>query len=112
MAQFQADVGTLKRLILVVTHHAPCIEGTSRPDQVDNPWTLASGTGLVDKEGWKGVETWVSGYTHYSRQLSRNGIKLVSYQRGYVLPGSTTRKEESAQGAHPHAFDTTLAITA
>lgn len=33
-----------RRRLLVATHHAPCVEGTSQPDQVGNPWTCASRT--------------------------------------------------------------------
>jgi hypothetical protein len=82
----QVRSGPAKRRLLIATHHAPCIEGTSRPEHVSNPWTPAFPTDLVDQEGWEGVKVWVFGQTHYSAQLSRNGIKLVSNQRGYVLP--------------------------
>jgi hypothetical protein len=88
----QVRSGPAKRRLLIATHHAPCIEGTSRPEHISNPWTPAFATNLVEQEGWEGVELWVSGHTHYSAQLSRNGIRLVSNQRGYVLPGAAPRE--------------------
>ncbi|KAK7755847.1 hypothetical protein SLS62_002133 [Diatrype stigma] len=85
---------TRRRHLLVATHYAPCLEGTSRPEQASNPWTPAFATGLVDQGGWDGVNTWVFGHTHHTTALVRNGIKLVSNQRGYIFPGSAARREE------------------
>ncbi|KAK4248264.1 Metallo-dependent phosphatase-like protein [Corynascus novoguineensis] len=90
VSQVKADPA--RRRLLVATHHAPCIEGTSRPEHVANPWTPAFATDLVDQTEWKSIRVWVFGHTHYSTQLSRNGIKVVSNQRGYVLPGSERPK--------------------
>ncbi|KAK4041146.1 ser thr protein phosphatase superfamily [Parachaetomium inaequale] len=42
-----------KKRLLIATHHAPCIEGTSRPEHVSNPWTPAFATDLVDQHGWE-----------------------------------------------------------
>ncbi|KAG8417364.1 hypothetical protein J3458_004874 [Metarhizium acridum] len=81
-----------KRQLLVATHHAPCMEGTSRPEDSNNPWTPAFATDLLDQEGWAGINTWAFGHTHYSTDLVRNGVRLVANQRGYVLPGGTTQK--------------------
>jgi hypothetical protein len=100
-----------KRRILVATHHAPCIEGTSRPEHLSDPWTPAFATDLVDKDGWEGVTTWAFGHTHYSSQLLRNGIKLISNQRGYVLPGTAAlRKNGSIKAKNGHDFDAGLAV--
>ncbi|KAL2168005.1 hypothetical protein VTG60DRAFT_540 [Thermothelomyces hinnuleus] len=54
-----------KRRLLVATHHAPCVEGTSRPEHVANPWTPAFATDLVDQDRWEGARTWVFGHTHF-----------------------------------------------
>ncbi|KAK4150205.1 Metallo-dependent phosphatase-like protein [Chaetomidium leptoderma] len=108
----QIEAGPAKRRILIATHHAPCVEGSARPEQVSNPWTPAFATDLVDKEGWVGVKTWVFGHTHYSAQLFRNGIRLLSNQRGYVLPGSAALKEDSTKRKQGRDFDAALAITA
>jgi hypothetical protein len=79
-----------KRRILVATHHAPCVDGTSKPSDSSNPWTSAFATDLLDQPGWDHVRLWVFGHTHYSTDMLRNGIRLVANQRGYVLPGSST----------------------
>ncbi len=106
--------GAATRRLLIATHHAPCVEGTSRPEHVSNPWTCAFATDLVDQQGWEGVKAWVFGHTHYSAQFTRNGIKLASNQRGYVLPGSTAahrEQDEKSKDKDGHGFDAALAIT-
>ncbi|KAI0006258.1 putative calcineurin-like phosphoesterase [Xylariaceae sp. FL0662B] len=104
--------GHAKRRLLVVTHHAPCIEGTSRPEHTSNPWTPAIATDLLDQGEWDGVRTWVFGHTHYSTSLIRNGIRLVANQRGYVLPIGALRREESKKMKKTaHDFDAAMAIT-
>ena len=35
---------------------------------------------------WDGVKVWVFGYTNYTTQFRERGIRVVSNQRGYVLP--------------------------
>jgi hypothetical protein len=84
-----------KRRLLVATHHAPCMEGTSRPGDSSNPWTPAFATNLLDQPGWDGIKIWAFGHTHYSTDLVRNGVRLVANQRGYVLPGDATQKLEN-----------------
>ncbi|TWU76672.1 hypothetical protein ED733_008471 [Metarhizium rileyi] len=61
-----------KRRLLVATHHAPCIEGTSRPEDSNNPWTPAFATDLLDQQGWAGINIWTFGHTHYSTDLREN----------------------------------------
>lgn len=104
----QVQAGTAKRRLLIATHHAPCIEGTSRPEHVNNPWTSAFATDLLD-QGWDGVKMWVFGHTHYSTQFVRNGIRLVSNQRGYVLPGGAGQKG-TGKTKNGHEFDDALVI--
>jgi 3',5'-cyclic AMP phosphodiesterase CpdA len=99
-----------KRRLLIATHHAPCVRGTARPDQVDNPWSRAFATDLVQQEGWEGVKNWVFGHTHYSSRLSRNGIDLVSNQRGYVLPGRPARPREGGKVTNGEEFDPALVV--
>jgi len=109
VAQLRAEGegGATRRRLLIATHHAPCVEGTARPDQVHNAWSSAFATDLVDQQGWQGVDTWAFGHTHYSAQFTRNGIKLVANQRGYVLPGGVQRSQASRDG---RAFDASLAV--
>lgn len=100
-----------QRQLLVATHHAPSIEGTSRPYHTNNPWTPAFATDLVDQGGWEGVKTWVFGHTHYSTRLVRNGIKLVANQRGYVLPGLIGQRGEGPKTNNALEFDPTMVIS-
>lgn len=76
------------RNILVVTHHAPSLTGTSAPEHVNNPWTPAFATDLLPRLNTDKVKTWVFGHTHYTTELFSNGVHLVANQRGYVFPGS------------------------
>lgn len=78
--------------ILVVTHHAPSMQGTSSPANVNNPWSSAFATDLLEETSWGGVKAWIFGHTHFTTQFERNGIKVISNQRGYMLPGSQARK--------------------
>lgn len=105
-----ARAGASKRRILIATHHAPCIEGTSRPDQISNPWTPAFSTDLLDQETWEGVKAWVFGHTHYSTKFVRNGIKLVSNQRGYVLPSSERQPRGRGVTKEGREFDAALVV--
>ncbi|OAA61260.1 Ser/Thr protein phosphatase [Niveomyces insectorum RCEF 264] len=106
-----------KRPLLVVTHHAPCLEGTSRPEHTNNPWSPAFATDLLGNNAWTGVTVWVFGHTHYSTDFSRNGIRVVANQRGYVLPGSAALEKPSAASKDKknkknnlHEFDAAMTI--
>ncbi|CAI6083666.1 unnamed protein product [Clonostachys chloroleuca] len=81
------------RTILAATHHAPCIEGTSRPEHAQNLWTSAFASELLGDSSWEGVKFWVFGHTHYSARFTRRGIELIANQRGYVLPGGSAHAE-------------------
>ncbi|KAM5343117.1 hypothetical protein ACJ41O_014083 [Fusarium nematophilum] len=92
------------REVLVATHHAPAVEGTSRPQHEGNPWTCAFASDVLDEEGrWDGVRVWVFGHTHYSTLMVRGSVRLVANQRGYVLG---ERRKGGDDG-----FDAGLAIT-
>ena len=73
------------RRIIVVTHYAPCIEGTSDPEHTTSDCSSAFATDLLHNDCWSGVNIWVFGHTHYSTTFVRNGIRVVANQRGYVL---------------------------
>lgn len=77
-----------KQSILVVTHHAPSLEGTSSPQHTKNPWTCAFATDILSKIPRPiAVKAWVFGHTHYTTEFKNKGIRVVANQRGYVLPG-------------------------
>lgn len=76
------------RSVLVVTHHAPSVMETSRPEHLKNPWTSAFATDILSGEKtWGSVTHWVYGHTHYSTDFEKRGVRVVSNQRGYVVPG-------------------------
>lgn len=75
------------RSIIVVTHHAPSLERTSSSQHARSPWSTAFGTNLLS-EKWDSVRLWIFGHTHYTTEFEKNGIRVVSNQRGYVLPWS------------------------
>lgn len=86
--------------IVIVTHHAPSILETSRPEQLENPWRCAFSTNILDESAWQDVSLWVFGHTHFTTEFVRNGVKVVSNQRGYVLPGnSRVTRPEIAKGS-------------
>jgi len=88
----QSDVSWLQRTVwqvprerhvVVVTHHAPCVEGTSSPELAGNRWSSAFATDLIAPSKWPpNIKTWIFGHTHYSTEFEKDGIKLVSNQRG------------------------------
>lgn len=84
--------------ILVVTHHAPSVQKTSSPKNVGNPWSSAFATELLGDACWSEVKAWVFGHTHFTTQFERNGIKVLSNQRGYVLPGSKEGNNKQRNG--------------
>ncbi|KFH47857.1 hypothetical protein ACRE_011660 [Hapsidospora chrysogenum ATCC 11550] len=100
------------RQLLVATHHAPCIEGTSRPEHLANPWSPAFATDLLGQKTWDGVKTWVFGHTHYSTDFRRKGIRLLANQRGYVLPdGKVLSSNEGKAKRSNQMFDATRFVT-
>ncbi|KAF2226150.1 putative calcineurin-like phosphoesterase [Elsinoe ampelina] len=102
-----------KRRYLVVTHHAPCMEGTSAPQHMGNPWNCAFASDLLDQD-WPGVHTWIFGHTHFSADFIKNGIRVVANQRGYVFPWGARELEVQAKGEGvkrlPHAFDEEMVV--
>ncbi|OOF99913.1 hypothetical protein ASPCADRAFT_40845 [Aspergillus carbonarius ITEM 5010] len=80
-----------KRSILVVTHHAPLLRGTSSPHQARNSWSVAFGTDVLPHVS-DGVKVWVFGHTHYTTEFKEKGVRVVSNQRGYVLPWNRNQR--------------------
>lgn len=88
------------RKILVITHHAPSIQESSRPEHACNPWTSAFATDIFEHEPWTDVvDVWVFGHTHFTTEFKKGTTKVVSNQRGYVLPGPPllSRRDEKDQ---------------
>lgn len=82
------------RNILVVTHHAPSLTGTSAPEHVNNPWTPAFATVLLPRLNTDRVKTWVFGHTHFTTEFFSDGVHLIANQRGYVFPGNKPNTDQ------------------
>lgn len=76
-----------KRKLIVVTHHAPICHGTSRPKDSENPWSSAFATNLLPEPVFSNVQWWIFGHTHFTTKFRKGQIRLISNQRGYVIPG-------------------------
>lgn len=66
------------------------------PQAHNIPGSVAFGTDLLS-EKWKRVKVWVFGRTHYSTEFRENGMRVMSNQRGYVLPWSTETRESDVE---------------
>ncbi|KAE8422440.1 hypothetical protein BDV36DRAFT_310845 [Aspergillus pseudocaelatus] len=74
--------------LVVVTHHAPSRRKTSSPQHAQNAWSSAFGTDILSNGLLDRVRTWVFGDTYYTTDFREGGVRVVSNQRGYVLPWS------------------------
>jgi hypothetical protein len=96
----------LKRSILMVSHHAPCMQDTSEPHFETSPWNSAFSTDLLERvDDWVDVKAWVYGHTHYSTELAMAGVRVESNQRGYVLPGPERKPPEGYGKGKWRRFD-------
>ncbi|PYH31744.1 uncharacterized protein BO87DRAFT_408703 [Aspergillus neoniger CBS 115656] len=91
-ARHDSDYSCRQRSILVVTHHAPSLQGTSSPRHAQSPWSVAFGTDILSGIP-DGVKVWVFGHTHYTTDFMEKGVRVVSNQRGYMLPWSDSKKD-------------------
>ncbi|GLB00777.1 hypothetical protein AtubIFM57143_009830 [Aspergillus tubingensis] len=66
-----------QRSILVVTHHAPSLEGTSSPKHAQSPWSVAFGTDILSGSSDE-VKVWVFGHTHYTTDFMEQGCPTTS----------------------------------
>lgn len=76
---------------------------------------MAFATDLITQDGAQDgldhVKVWAFGHTHYSTDIVRNGIRIISNQRGYVAPGSSSRGAEHRNaGVGSHDFDITMTV--
>ncbi|KAH7382415.1 ser/Thr protein phosphatase superfamily [Phaeosphaeria sp. MPI-PUGE-AT-0046c] len=70
------------REIIIITSFAPDLRDALEPWQVDAPWATAYGTDILAKGNWTGVRRWLSGTTGRTCELEKNGVTIVSNQRG------------------------------
>ena len=84
-----------KRNILVITHHAPTVQGTSKPSDLANPWSCAFSTDLLEDKALADTQLWVFGHTHFTSDFKQGQVRLVSNQRGYMINGLPLQGERS-----------------
>lgn len=71
-----------KRKILIITHHAPHMEGTSAPQFKNSSISSAFATDLSYLIS-DPVIAWCAGHSHWSYNFDVNGVRLISNQMGY-----------------------------
>jgi DNA repair exonuclease SbcCD nuclease subunit len=76
---------------LVVTHHAPIIEGTSHPRYIGKPTNCAFATDLSSLFPY--VDYWLHGHTHYNHTTRVGNTTISANQLGY--------NSEESQGFDP-----------
>ncbi|POR34112.1 Uncharacterized protein TPAR_05714 [Tolypocladium paradoxum] len=104
----KAELQTL-RSVVVITHHAPLVQGTSRPEHSQNPWTSAFATDVLTTGKWDLVDSWIYGHTHYSCDSEAAGVRVVSNQRGYRLPRLAPQMQDE-EPKRDDAFDPSKVI--
>ncbi|KND94870.1 hypothetical protein TOPH_00534 [Tolypocladium ophioglossoides CBS 100239] len=98
-----------ERSVVVITHHAPLVQGTSRPEHLQNPWASAFATDVLTVGKWDLVESWIHGHTHYSCDFGAGGVRVVSNQRGCRLPALPPQMQDE-EAKRDDAFDPTKVI--
>ncbi|PBK75748.1 Ser/Thr protein phosphatase superfamily protein [Armillaria solidipes] len=72
------------RRVVVLTHHAPTIEGTGDPKYIGGPTSSAFATELIEFPCWGSpVHMWAFGHTHWCCDFERKGVRVYANQRGY-----------------------------
>ena len=71
------------RSVIIFTHHAPTM-GTGDPKYAGGPTESAFATELSNEQCWGSpVKVWAFGHTHWSCDVVKNGVRVLSNQRGY-----------------------------
>ena len=74
------------RRIIVLTHYAPAISGTSSPRHGNQSSNIRTAF-ATDMSSWTcwgpPVKVWAFGHTHFCCDFTRNGVRVLSNQRGY-----------------------------
>jgi len=72
------------RRIVIFTHHAPAVYGTSPPEHQNSPISSGFATDMTVRSCWGyPVSLWAFGHTHFSCDFVRDNVRIVSNQRGY-----------------------------
>ncbi|KAI0825032.1 Ser/Thr protein phosphatase protein [Trametes gibbosa] len=72
------------RRVVIMTHHAPTVEGVSDPRYAESPIRSAFSTELVGGPCWQDpVKMWLFGHTHWPCDFERKGVRVLSNPKGY-----------------------------
>jgi hypothetical protein len=73
-----------QRRIVIFTHHAPLVRGTSDPKHQGGEANSAFATDMSIRKCWcPQVSLWGFGHTHYNCDFVKDNVRVVSNQRGY-----------------------------
>jgi hypothetical protein len=79
------------RDVVIFSHHAPTMRLTSAPWYDDSDVRTAFSTEMTVQPCWaKPLKLWAFGHTHWNCDFEKDGVRIVSNQRGYE--GSESRK--------------------
>ncbi|KAI0651953.1 Ser/Thr protein phosphatase protein [Trametes meyenii] len=83
------------RKVIVMTHHAPTVDGTSNPQHTGSLTSSAYHTELTGGPCWKEpVKIWAFGHTHWACDFERQGVRVVSNPKGYGGGGALFTPEK------------------
>jgi hypothetical protein len=72
------------RRVVIFTHHAPAIYGTSAPAHQNSVVSSGFATDMTVRSCWDHpVSLWAFGHTHFSCDFVQDNVRVVSNQRGY-----------------------------
>jgi hypothetical protein len=78
-----------ERHVIIFTHHAPTVEGTGDPKYAEGPTNSAFASELTHESCWgPPVTMWAFGHTHWTCDFVREGVRVMSNQRGYGMGDS------------------------
>ncbi|GJC91135.1 uncharacterized protein ColLi_13973 [Colletotrichum liriopes] len=90
-----------ERAVVVATHHAPSLEGTSEPQHRGSPWSSAFATSILEDGGdWSRVGCWVFGHTHYSTDAVVKRVRILN-----VLSMAESLRADSIKGPEPASWN-------
>jgi predicted phosphodiesterase len=72
------------RRVVIFTHYAPVIHGTSAPEHQSSLTNSAFATDMTARSCWgHPVSLWAFGHTHFNCDFVQDSVRVVSNQRGY-----------------------------
>lgn len=71
-----------RRKVIILTHHAPLLDGTSNPKYDNSPIKSAFASDLRYMMQHP-ITYWCFGHTHYCSEQKINDVRVISWQKGY-----------------------------